>query len=139
MTTPQMTPPTSKTARLIHGASVAGVLLFAIVSHFVLRPINADSGGLAPANRVLLGLSLAACVLSLLLRGRVPKRSSDESADLFWSVAGPLAMPVWAALEAAGLLAVLVYTRTRSIAAVAVAAVALLLFIVLNPGYFEGR
>jgi hypothetical protein len=118
---------------------VTGVLLFAIAGHFVLRPISADPGGLAPANRVLLGLSLGASVLSLLLRGRVPKRSSDESADLFWSVAGPYAMRVWAALEAASLLAVLVYTRTRSIAAVVVAAVALLLFIVLNPGYFEGR
>ena len=139
MTTPQTTAATSKTARLIHGALVTGVLLFAIVGHFVLRPISADSGLLAPANRVLLGLSLGACVLSLLLRGRVPKRSSDESADLFWSVAGPYAMRVWAALEAASLLAVLVYTRTRSISAVAVAAVALTLFIVLNPGYFEGR
>jgi hypothetical protein len=48
-------------------------------------------------------------------------------------------MRVWAALEAASLLAVLVYTRIRSIAAVVVAAVALLLFIVLNPGYFEER
>jgi hypothetical protein len=116
---------------------VTGVLLFAIVGHFTLKQTSPDSAGLAPANRVLLGLSLAACVLSLLLRGRVPKRSSDESADFFWSVAGPYVMRVWGALEAASLLSVLVYTRTRSISAVAVAAVALLLFIVLNPGYFE--
>ena len=138
MTTPQP-PVTSKTARLIHGALVAGVLLFAIVGHFALKPSSADSAGLTLNNRVLLGLSLGACVLSLLLQGRVPKRSSDESADSFWSVAGPYAMRVWAPLEAASLLAVLDYTRTRSIAAVAVAAVALLLFLVLNPGYFEGR
>jgi hypothetical protein len=119
---------------------VAGILLFAIVSQFVLKPISADSGGLAPARvRLLLGLSLGACVLSLLLLGRVPKRSTDASADLFWSTAGPYAMRVWGALEAASLLAVFVYARTRSIQAVAVAAVALLLFIVLNPGYFEGR
>jgi hypothetical protein len=139
MTTPQTPAQTSKTARSIHGALVTGVLLFAIVGHFVLKPTSADSAGLTPNGRVLLGLSLGACVLSLLLRGRVPKRSSDESADLFWSVAGPYAMRVWAPLEAASLLAVLIYTRSRSIAAVAVAAVALLLFVVLNPGYFERR
>jgi hypothetical protein len=138
MTTPQP-PVTSKTARVIHGALVAGVLLFAIVGRFALKPTSADSWGLPLNNRVLLGVSLGACVLSLLLRGRVPKRSSDESADLFWSVAGPYAMRAWAPLEAASLLAVLVYTRSRSIAAVAVAAVALLLFVVLNPGYFERR
>lgn len=139
MTAPQTTVPTSRTARVIHGALVAGVLLFAIVGHFVLKPVSVDSGGLASTNRVLLGLSLGACVLSLLFRGGVPKRSSDESADLFWNAAGPFAIRVWAALEAASLLAVLVYTWTRSISAVAVAAVALLLFIVMNPGYFERR
>jgi hypothetical protein len=138
MTTPQP-PVTSKTARVIHGALVAGVLLFAIVGHFALKQASADSAGLASNNRVLLGVSLGACVLSLLLRGRVPKRSANESADFFWSVAGPYAMQVWAPLEAAGLLSVLVYTWTRSVSAVAVAAVALLLFVVLNPGYFERR
>lgn len=140
MTAPQANAPTSKTARLIHGALLAGVLLYALVGHFVLRPISADSGGLAPAKvRLLLGLSLAAGALSLLLQRRVPKRSTDESADFFWGTAGQLAVLVWAALEAAALLAVFVYARTRSIPAVAVAAVALLLFIVLNPGYFERR
>jgi hypothetical protein len=119
---------------------VAGVLLFALVGRFVLRPTSADSGGLTPTMvSVLLGLSLAASAFSLLLRSRVPKRSTDESADLFWMTAGPLAMRVWAALEAAALLAVFVYTRTRSMPAVAVAAVAVLLFIVLNPGYLERR
>jgi hypothetical protein len=119
---------------------VGGVLLFALVAHFVLRPTNADSGWLTPDMvRVLLGLSLAACALSLLLLTRVPKRSIDESADLFWRAAGPPAMLVWAPLDAAGLLAVFVYSRTRSISAVAVATVAVILFIVLNPGYLEKR
>jgi len=140
MTAPQANAPTAKTARLIHAALVTGVLLFAIVGHFVLKPVSADSVGLAPAMvPLLLGLSLGAGALSLPLQRRVPKRSTDESADLFWRTAGTPAMLVWAALDAAGLLAVFVYARTRSIAAVAVAAVALLIFIVLNPGYFERR
>jgi hypothetical protein len=119
---------------------VGGVLLFALVSYFVLKPTATDSGGLTPLTaRVLLGLSLGACAFSLLLRRRVPKRSTDESADLFWVRAAPPAMLVWAPLDAAGLLAVFVYARTRSILAVVVAAVAVLLFIVLNPGYLERR
>jgi hypothetical protein len=119
---------------------VSGVLLFAVVGYFILGPTDAKLGGLAPVMAsVLLGLSLGACVLALLLRRRVPKRSIDESADLFWRAAGPPAMLVWMPLEAASLLAVFVSARTRSIPAVAVAAVAVMLFIVLNPGYLEKR
>jgi hypothetical protein len=119
---------------------VSGVLLFAVVGYFILGPTDAKQGDLAPVTAsVLLGLSLGACVLSLLLRRRVPKRSIDESADLFWRAAGPPAMLVWMPLEAASLLAVFVSARTRSIPAVAVAAVAVILFIVLNPGYLEKR
>lgn len=140
MTTPQTTAPTSETARRIHRALVTGVLLFAVVGYFVFSPNDARLGRLAPVTvGVLLGLSLGACALSLLLRRRVPKRSIDESVDLFWRAAGPPAMLVWMPLEAASLLAVFVAARTRSIPAVAVAAVAVLLFIVLSPGYLEGR
>ena len=140
MIAPQPTAPTSQTARRIHRALVTGVLLFAVVGYFIYKPTDANSGGLAPGTvGVLLGLSLGACALSLLLRRRVPKRSIDESADLFWKAAGPPAMLVWMPLEAASLLAVFVSARTHSIQAVAVAAVAVLLFIVLNPGYLERR
>jgi hypothetical protein len=119
---------------------VTGVLLFSVVGYFVYKPTDANSGGLALGTvDVLLGLSLGACALSLLLRRRVPKRSIDESADLFWKAAGPPAMLVWMPLEAASLLAVFVSAHTHSIQAVAVAAVAILLFIVLNPGYLERR
>jgi hypothetical protein len=138
MTGPQASAPTSESARRIHRALVIGVLLFAVVGYFIYGPTDTSSGGLAPGTvRLLLGLSLGACALSLVLRGRVPKRSSDESVDLFWRAAGPPAMLVWMPLEAASLLAVFVAAHTRSILAVAVAALAVLLPIVLNPGYLE--
>lgn len=140
MTAPQTTAPTSESARRIHRALVTGVLLFSVVGYFIYRPTDANSGGLAPARvRLLLGLSLGACALALLLRRRVPKRSIDVSADLFWRTAFQPAMLVWTPLEAASLLAVYVSARTHSIPAVAVAAVAVLLFIGLNPGYLERR
>ena len=119
---------------------ITGVLLFAAVSNVVLRPTSAESEGLPLATeRVLLCVSLGACSLSLLLRRRVPKRSTDESADLFWKTAGQPVMVVWALLDAACLLPVFVYARTSSTQSVVVAAMAVLLFIVLNPWYFERR
>lgn len=140
MTPPQTTTPMSETVRRVHRALVTGVLLFAVVGYFVFSQSDAKLGRLAPVTvGVLLGLSLGGCVLALLLRRRVPKRSIDESADLFWRAAGPPAMLVWMPLEAASLLAVFVSARTRSIPAVTVAAVAVVLFIVLNPGHLERR
>src|SRR5688500_17166903 len=106
MTAPQAAAPAAKTIRLIHAAMVTGVLLFAIVGHFLLRPGMADSGDLPPVMlRALLGVALGACALSLLLRRRVPQRSSDESVDLFWTTATTPALLTWAPLEGASLLA----------------------------------
>ena len=89
--------------------------------------------------RVLLASALGACALSFLLLKRVPRRSTDASADLFWATAAPPALLAWASLEAATLLAVFVYALSGSRLAVAVAAVAILLFGVLNPAYLERR
>jgi hypothetical protein len=138
MTTPQATAPPAKTVRLIHAAMIAGVLLFALVGHFLLKPALADSGDLPPiVPRALLGVSLGACALSLLLRRRVPHRSIDESADLFWTTATVPALLTWAPLEGASLLALFAYARTGALLAIPVAAVAILIFVLLNPAYLE--
>jgi len=138
--TQQEKPPTAKTIRLIHAALVTGVFLFGLVAHFVILPTAATSGELpAVVVRGLLGLSLGAMVVAFLLRRRVPQRQTDESADLFWATAATPAMIMWSALEAASLLGVFVYSRTGSVPAIAAAAVAVLLFILMNPGYLERR
>jgi len=140
MTVPvQQPPPTPKTARTIHRAMVVGVILFAIVSHFVLVPKANPAGGLAPLVPILLGLSLAACVLGILLSTRVPRMSGGEAAQTFWLKAGPRAMIPWALLEGAALLAVVVYSQTASRAAIAIAAIDVIIFGLMNPGYFERR
>src|SRR5687768_7770525 len=104
MTASQKPPPPSTTIRLVHGALLTGLLLFAIVSHFVLKPTTENSGVL-PAPWVL-ALSVGVCVLSLFLRRRIRPRSPDESSDAFWMTASPLALQMWTPLEAVGLLAV---------------------------------
>ena len=117
----------------------AGLILFALVAHFVLLPNASGTGNLASITPILLAVSLAGCVVSIFLSTRVPRLTSGESADSFWKRAGPPALIVWAFLEGAGLLAIVLYSHTGSRAAISVAAVAVLAFVLLNPAYFEGR
>jgi FtsH-binding integral membrane protein len=116
----------------------AGLILFAIVAHFVLLP-NASGTGLASITPILLAVSLAGCVVSIFLSRRVPRLTSGESADSFWKRTGPPALIVWAFLEGAALLAIVLYSQTGSRAAISVAAVAVFVFVLLNPAYFERR
>jgi hypothetical protein len=88
--------------------------------------------------RTLLGAALGACVVALLLRRRVPRRSASDSADAYWSSkARPAAMLMWAPLEAACLGSIVLYANTGAQGAIAVWAIAVLLFIVLNPASLE--
>ena len=140
VTAPRTTVQTAKTIRMIHASLLTGVLLFAIVAHFLLRPTL--SGGTAlPSTLVsgLLGLCLVLFILALMLVKRVPRRSSDASPDLFWSTAVTPAMIVWSPLQAAGLIAVFLYAETGSSLGIAIAAVAIVLMAVLRPGHFERR
>jgi hypothetical protein len=74
-----------------------------------------------------------------MLRMRVPRRATDESADLFWMKAASPALITWAALEAASLIGVFLYGTTGSSSGIGIAAVALVISIILKPGYFERR
>jgi hypothetical protein len=130
----------ARTIRFLHGAMVSGVLLFALVGHFVLRPTMMSSGALSESViRALLGVSLGGAALSFLLRKRVPIRSTQDATDLFWTTATTPAMILWACLEAGSLLAIVVYAFTGRPAALAVAAVSVILLVVLNPAHLERR
>lgn len=126
--------------RLMHAAMVTGVLLFAIVGHFQLRPTMANAGVFPPATvNALLGVALGACVLAVLLRRRVPQKSRDDSSDSYWTTARTPAMLMWAPLEGACLLSVVLYVNTGAQSAIAVLAIAVVLFIALNPASLERR
>ncbi len=140
MTAPvQQPPPSSQAARKIHRAMIFGLILFVIVCHFLLVTNSNGAWALAPFASLLLGLSIASCVAGILMSYRVPRVSNGESTQQFWLTAFQKAMIPWALLEAAALLAIVVYWRTGSRAAIAVGVVVIVIFTLLNPGYFERR
>ena len=116
-----------------------GVVLFAIVAHFVMVPKADPAGGLAPLVPALLGLALALCAVAIPLSTRVPRQTGGEPLEDYWRRTAPRAMIPWALLEGAGLFSVVVYSQTASRAAIAIAAVAVIIFGLMNPGYFEKR
>lgn len=139
MIEPGESPPTPRTVRIVHGAMVLGLILFAIVAHFVLTPNANPAGALAPQIPLLLGLSLAGSVASILLSMRVARASDEVSDEAFWKAAGQKTMICWALLEGSALLAIVVYGLLASRAAITVAVVIIVIMAFLNPGYFERR
>ena len=125
------------TARMVHGSMIVGVVLFALVTHFVIRPQRT----VPPlASNILMTLLTVAIFLSLVgfgLRFRMPKRSPDDSADLFWSTAVTPMLIAMAPFEAAGLLSVVAYLLGAPITALGVAAVAVIGMLSLYPGFFD--
>jgi hypothetical protein len=130
----------AQTFRLLHGAMTSGALL-ALVVFSILHAKNAASQTNVPN----LGLALAAASLAMLgvavavLRGKVPSRASDESADLFWSraEARAAALVLWAALEGGTLVALVGFLTSGFIADVVVAAVGLAALGFHRPGWLE--
>lgn len=140
MTAPTATTRPATTARLIHASLTLGVIFFAIVVHFVVRPAREESAALPPVVvNVLLGLSLAASALSVVMRRRVPRRSTNESADLFWTMAAGPALVTWAPLEAGALLGIVAYMLAGTPAALGVAGIALAGLLVFNPAQLERK
>jgi hypothetical protein len=131
-------PPTALSVRIVHAAMAAGIILFGIVAHFVLVPKANPSGGLAPLIPWLLVVALGLCVVSFLILRRVPRPETGESVDAFWKRAGPPVI-VWAPLEGAALLCVVLYAQTGSKTAIAVAVLPIVLLVLLKPAYFERR
>jgi hypothetical protein len=112
--------------------------MFAVVAHFVLRPTMALDSTLPPEiTPVLLVASLSASAVALVMRRRVPRRSRDDSADLFWASASRPALVTWALLNGGGMLGVLGDARGGQSTALVVAGVAVVLMIVLNPARLE--
>lgn len=118
---------------------VIGLILFVIVSHFLLATNANGAWGLAPLAPLLLALSIAACVAGILVSYRVPRVANGESMQEYWLTAFPKAMIPWALLEGAALLAIVVYWRTGSRAAIAVGVVVIVIFALINPRHFEQR
>lgn len=126
------------TARLIHAALTSGVIIFAVISLLVLRPAMAEASMPPVVLGLLLALSLASSAFAVLvMRRRVPRRNTNESADLYWTTAATHALLTWAPLEAGALLGLVAHMLTGSSAALGVAAIALVGLIAVNPARLE--
>ena len=126
------------TARLIHASLIAGVVIFGVLTYFVIRPAQPEKALPPTVHSVLLALSLTASAIAFfVMRGKIPRRSSDVSPDLYWTSAYSAAMMTWAPLEAGGLLGIVAYMLYGSALSLTVAGIAVAGMIVLNPGRLE--
>ena len=126
--------------RIIHLGLVVGLALVGLVFFAVLRM----NGALAAPRG--LGFVLAAVALAILglavtvLRGKIPTRRFDQSADDYWSTneaRGP-SIVLWAAVDAAGLLAWMGYVMSGHIAPALVGLLSILALVLLRPSRLEG-
>ena len=126
--------------RILHAALFTGVATIAIV--MIVTGMN----GIRPAPTVppMIGLILAGVGALLVVmaaavaRPRIPTRGSTESADAYWTPARrQSALVLWAILEAAGLLGVVGYAVSGSIAALALVPVAIIVGVFFRPGALE--
>jgi len=143
MTAPNPAIAQPKAVRLIYASMVGGILIMTTVTEFVLRPKMPPlpKGEFPPIFRlallaVILALSIAAFIWS---RNQVPKRAADQPVDAFWMSAVTPALVGWAIVEGGCLLGVVAYGLWGFADALVLAAVALVVLLMLNPGRLEGR
>jgi hypothetical protein len=140
-----MTPPESAgapeqatTVRIIHVALVLGVVAFTVGLYLGAGPALANVSIPRPAIVALVGASFAAtAVAAFALRRRVPPRSTDQSANMYWSTVGPGALVMWAVFEAGALTGVIAWLLGGGVAALAAATLAFLALVALHPGRLE--
>jgi hypothetical protein len=138
MTARRAAAPTAMTIRLQHAAMIIGVVAFALVVHFVVRPSSTSAMDISPdIQRLLAGVALGGALVSLLLRWRVPRRSANESPDSFWLKASTPALAMWAVAEGAALLSVFLYGYAAVPSGIGIAAIAVVIMLMLRPGRLE--
>jgi hypothetical protein len=115
-----------------------GIVLFALVVHFVVRPARPDLAQL-PATAIwgILAVSLLASAVSVVLRRRVPAPNANEPSDLFWSKASQPALITWMPLEAGGLLGAVAYMLSGTPVAWLAVGIALAGFLAFRPASLE--
>jgi FtsH-binding integral membrane protein len=139
MTASGTAPYTPQAVRRVHRAMAAGMILYAIVAHFVVLPNASPPNQMSNMLPLLLALSLAGCAISFVIATRVPKPAPGEAGDAFWQRSARATLIAWSFLEGSGLLAIVAYSNTGSTAEIAIAILVLATLLLMNPGYFERR
>ncbi|HEU4700340.1 MAG TPA: hypothetical protein VFS40_14245 [Gemmatimonadales bacterium] len=131
----------SLSARLVHGAIVAGVLVF-----FILAGVVGERAGrpawAVPERKVLYLLLFAVTVgmfaAATFFAGRLPPRGAEPE-DVWWRRALPRVVLVWALVEGPTLLGVVAYLLTRDFRTLIATLAGLVLFFHFSPGRLVGR
>lgn len=137
------TPGSPRSARVLHRALLGGLLTICAV--FVLIALGLHDAPLMAAGDTasMVGYVLAACGVMpillglLILKPRVPMRSSGQDDAAFWHVAlGPV-ISVWAVVEGAGIIGAVGALLTGSLAPGLAVAIALGCLVATGPSHFE--
>src|SRR6266566_1602057 len=128
-------------ARILHAALGIGQILVGATFFFLLRkqgPLGGGSPliGYATAGLALMNLSVA----FVLLRPRIPHRSTDQSPDDYWSrpeVRGA-AILIWSVVEGSGLFCWVGYVMSGNIVPAGVGVLSIITLIALRPSRLEG-
>lgn len=137
------TPGSPQSARVLHRALLGGLLMISAAFLFIALGLHDAPLMTAGDTTSMTGYVLAACgimpiILGLLiLKPRVPMRSSGQDAAAFWRVAlGPV-ISVWAVVEGAGIIGAVGALLAGSLASALTVAIALGCLIVFGPSHFE--
>jgi hypothetical protein len=128
----------SMTARVIHGAMLAGVAMFLLVAQITGGDVSPPALKSA-LPLVLVGLGVPPFGAAAVLAGRLPGRGGGASEDDWWRANQARVIVVWALVEAPSLLGTVFYFLTRDSRALVATLVGLVLFIQFRPGRLAAR
>ncbi len=121
------------TARIIHMALIAGIVMFVVVASLV-RETPPSSESTATLGRLIPILAVVAFSAAIIVARRLPRRTSTQSKDEWWRSNQPGAIVVWALVESVGLLGSVLYFLSGSYSYLIWVGLSLLMFLFYSPG-----
>jgi F0F1-type ATP synthase membrane subunit c/vacuolar-type H+-ATPase subunit K len=138
---PRSAPPTLS-ARIVHGAIVAGLLLFFVVAGAVggrRTGAMTTQPDRKPLYLALFVVTAAMFGAATFFAGRLPPRGSGESADAWWRRHLPRVVLVWALVEGPALFGIVAYLLTHDFRTLIATLAGLALFLHFSPGRIAAR
>jgi O-antigen ligase len=138
---PRPAPP-SLSARIVHGAIVAGLLLFFVLAR-IMGERRAESVATQPDRKplylALFMVTAAMFAAATYFAGRLPAREPEESDDAWWGRHLPRVVVVWALVEGPALFGIVAYMLTHDFRTLIATLAGLALFVHFSPGRLAAR
>ena len=131
----------SRLLKILHRGLIAGLVIVAAVFVYVRRTVDQAFLGAPVVGYVTAAVGLINLVVAIaFLLPRIPPRSGAEAPDDYWSrfEVRTASIILWALVEGAGLVALVGYLLTGSLAAAVVVALAIAALMVARPTRIEG-